>query len=269
MSSPAEPLRARNSSSLEDSLSGGATGQYYRYVRRGIEPLLPPRATRVLDLGAGAGSTSAWLRTFYADARFIAIEGCAALEPELRRNVDEAYIVDLNGPLPEVGAPDLVIALDILEHLADPWDVLSRVVSISAPDVTVIISVPNVAHHSVALPLILHGSFKYCDAGGILDSTHLRFFVRESAFELMTRAGLRVEAAVRSGFEGPRTRLVNRLTLGRMRDMLTKQYILAGRREGAQAAKRGVAWTDWAPGRRKAGLAPTGKRASEPASAAE
>lgn len=135
---------------------------YFRFVRHEIWPLLPPAVSRILDVGAGVDATSAWLRTLYPGCRTVALEGSPKIEPELRGNVvDEAHVVDLNDPLPDVGAPDLVLLLDVLEHLANPWTILRRVVSVMAPDATVIVSVPNVAHLSVSLPLLLRGAFPY------------------------------------------------------------------------------------------------------------
>jgi hypothetical protein len=48
-----------------------------------------------------------------------------------------------------------------------------------------------VRHESVILPLLASGAWEYADAG-ILDRTHLRFFTRASARELLTGAGYAV-----------------------------------------------------------------------------
>jgi hypothetical protein len=55
-----------------------------------------------------------------------------------------------------------------------------------------IASIPNVAHYSVAFPLILGGRWNY-QAEGLLDQTHLRFFVAQTAIKLMTSAGSVIE----------------------------------------------------------------------------
>lgn len=219
----------------------GDNSQSFQFIRREIAPLLPERASRILDVGAGAGATAAWVGARYGNSRTVALEGNPALEGQLRANCDEVHITDLNAELPDVGAPDLVLLLDVLEHLVDPWRVLSNVTSIMAPGATVIVSVPNVAHLSVAMPLLLRGSFAYRDAG-ILDRTHVRFSVRESAAELLKSAGLRVRQGLLTGFDGPRTWLFDRLTLGRARDRLAKQYILAGRRAEAGDGQGPIRW---------------------------
>jgi hypothetical protein len=213
------------------SLPGGDTlnDAYFRQVRRDIDRLLPDSAQRILDVGAGVGATSAWLKSRYPGCTTIAFEGNSAIQDELAKNVDEAFILDLNGPLPDIGAPDLVLCLDVLEHLVQPLDVLRRVTSKMPDNGTVIVSLPNIAHASVSLPLLLQTRFRYRDTG-ILDRTHLRFFDRRSALELMNQAGFIVRGGIRIGFSGPRTRLIDIITVHGMRDHLTKGYVVAGTR---------------------------------------
>jgi trans-aconitate methyltransferase len=215
--------------------------KYFDRVRSEIAPLLPTRATRIVDVGCGVGATSAWLKARYPDAYTIGLEGNAAIREELAANVDELHIVDLNGALPDVGRPDLVLFLDVLEHLSSPDKVLAGLVGQLAPQGVVIVSLPNVAHLSVSLPLLFRARFDYADAG-ILDRTHMRFFVRSSAVTLLNNAGLRVEKALQSGLQGPRARLLDALTFGQMRDHLTKQYILCGVKMNG-TAQGDIAWS--------------------------
>jgi 2-polyprenyl-3-methyl-5-hydroxy-6-metoxy-1,4-benzoquinol methylase len=213
---------------------------YFRRVRHDIDQLLPASARRILDVGAGVGATSAWLKARYPGSTTIALEGNEAIRDELAGNVDEAVILDLNGPIPDVGAPDLVLCLDVLEHLMQPVEVLKRVTSTMADGGTVIVSVPNVAHVSVALPLLLQARFEYRDAG-ILDRTHLRFFDRRSAVALLNEAGFIVRRGIRLGFDGPRARLFDAVTRRTLRDHLTKQFVVAGIR-AASARQGAVEW---------------------------
>jgi len=76
----------------------------------------------------------------------------------------------------------------VLEHLRDPLKVLVELKKFLKPDGSFVISFPNVAHGSVRLSL-LSGRFDYQDIG-LLDSTHLRFFTRESFEELLDDAEL-------------------------------------------------------------------------------
>jgi len=200
--------------------------QYFHHVRSDIEPLSPSTATRILDIGAGAGRTSAWLKSRFPASHTVAMEGNPAMQAELSGNADEAFIVDLNGSMPDFGSPDLILCLDILEHLVQPDVVLARLAASLAAGGTVIVSVPNVAHWSVSVPLLLGAKFEYQDAG-ILDRTHLRFFVRSSLIDLMNRAGLIVGRGIRGGLRGPLTRVADAVTAGTLRDHLTRQYVVA------------------------------------------
>ncbi|MGH7024040.1 MAG: class I SAM-dependent methyltransferase [Caulobacteraceae bacterium] len=212
---------------------------YFDLVRREIRPLLPAAASRIVDVGCGIGGTAKWLKEIYPSAHVIGIEGNGDLRAALSENVDESYIHDLNDEPPDMGQPDLILFLDVLEHLVDPETVLSRFVSRLAVGGSVIISLPNVAHLSVALPLAVSGRWTYADAG-ILDRTHLRFFVQRTAIELAESCGLNVEAALYAGMQGPKSRLIDRATLGLIRDRLAKQFIMRAVREPVGHAK-------WAP----------------------
>jgi 2-polyprenyl-3-methyl-5-hydroxy-6-metoxy-1,4-benzoquinol methylase len=213
---------------------------YFRQVRREIEPLLPGHATRILDVGCGAGATARWLKQRYPAAHVIGWEGNAALAPDLAANVDEARIVDLNAALPDPGPVDLVLFLDVLEHLERPGEVLAQVTASLSEQGTVIVSLPNVAHLSVSLPLLL-GRFTYQDAG-ILDRTHRHFFVRRSVVALLNSAGLDVKRGIRNGLEGPRARLLLAASGGLLRDHLTKQYVVAARPRSHGGRQSAVTW---------------------------
>lgn len=202
---------------------------YYEHVRSDISDLLPAHAKRIVDVGCGAGATLGWLRGRYPTAHTIGLEGNPDVRDTLSRNADEAYTLDLNkDDMPDIGMPDLILFLDVLEHLPDPVAVLERLTRKLAPGGMVIVSVPNVAHFSISIPLMFRGEFTYKDAG-ILDRTHMRFFVQESAVELLEDAGLHVDGGLWSGIDGRKTRLLDRITLGTQRAKLAKQLVLRGR----------------------------------------
>jgi len=72
----------------------------------------------------------------------------------------------------------LVLLLDVIEHMTHPEEFISALFPLLTPGATILLSVPNVAHWSVRLPL-LFGSFRYAERG-ILDKTHVRLFTRSS-----------------------------------------------------------------------------------------
>jgi 2-polyprenyl-3-methyl-5-hydroxy-6-metoxy-1,4-benzoquinol methylase len=208
-------------------LAVAASTDYFEHSRQEIAPLLPAAPGRVLEVGCSSGATLAWLRARWPAAETVGVDGYEPIRDVLAQNADTAIIQNLEAPLPELGRFDLVLALDILEHLTDPATVLQGLVSRLNPGGSVIVSVPNVGHVSILADLLLRRRFQYQDAG-ILDRTHLRFFTEESAVGLMNAAGLIVQQGVVNGLSGRKSKLFNTLTLGLFRHYFAKQYIMLG-----------------------------------------
>jgi 2-polyprenyl-3-methyl-5-hydroxy-6-metoxy-1,4-benzoquinol methylase len=90
---------------------------------------------------------------------------------------------------------DVVTFGDVLEHLRDPAEVLTRVKPLIAPTGYLVASIPNVAHRSLRLSL-LFGEFDYGDMG-LLDRTHLRFFTIRTIEKMMDESGFQIVDMVR------------------------------------------------------------------------
>ena len=85
---------------------------------------------------------------------------------------------------------ECIFALDILEHLKDPEEVLIKLKSKIKSNGTLIVSIPNVSHYSIILSLIKQ-EWIYAD-NGILDRTHLRFFTPKSFESFANKNGWEV-----------------------------------------------------------------------------
>ncbi|AXS80354.1 methyltransferase domain-containing protein [Dechloromonas sp. HYN0024] len=85
---------------------------------------------------------------------------------------------------------DAIVFGDVLEHLLNPVEVLSKSADFLVDDGIVVASLPNVAHIAIRA-MLLEGRWDYGDLG-ILDRTHLRFFTRESSADLFETAGFEV-----------------------------------------------------------------------------
>ena len=88
------------------------------------------------------------------------------------------------------GLFDVIVFADVLEHLVDPDAVLKLATQRLAPGGQILISIPNVAHLTVRIPL-LFGSFTYADRG-IMDRTHLHFYTKQTLSHMITQAGLNI-----------------------------------------------------------------------------
>ena len=198
---------------------------YFDHARREVLPFLPKRFDKVVDVGGSSGGTLSAIREVAGHARTICLDADERSVQRARAEGHEAICCDLNSDLPDVfGDCDVVLLLDILEHLTDPWALLSEVTRRLRPQTTVIVSLPNVRYWEVSLNLTFRGRWDLQDAG-VLDRTHLRFFTRDTGAALVRCGGLKVNQTVPKLGGGCRYRLINIFTLGAFKDFLSAQYL--------------------------------------------
>ena len=87
---------------------------------------------------------------------------------------------------------DVILFADVLEHLKDPLEVLVKFKRYINENGIIICTLPNIAHISIRIAL-MQGKWSYEDSG-ILDETHLRFFTKTTATELIEKANYRTES---------------------------------------------------------------------------
>jgi 2-polyprenyl-3-methyl-5-hydroxy-6-metoxy-1,4-benzoquinol methylase len=215
---------------------------YYHFVRREISPLLPKNPARILEVGAGAGATLMWLKTLCPHSETTAVELNPALSDELKLNADVVIIGPIEESFAKLKTYDLILLLDVLEHLPNSTEALRRLVTLLEPGGHVIVSVPNLAHLSVSIPLLFQRRFDYQEAG-ILDRTHLRFFVEDTAVKLLNDANLVVTEGLISGIQGPKSKLLDFFSCGLLRHHLAKQYIMLGQLADSPIVQQKARWT--------------------------
>ncbi len=163
----------------------------YSKTRFGIAPLLPANVESVLEIGCGTGGTMSWLRSIRSVAYAAAVEISSADGAMAMNSFDDVEIGDIASvPMNFRTAHfDLILALDVLEHLTNAEKTLAILYDRLKPGGTIIISLPNVAHYHVACPLMFKGEWEYADEGP-LDRTHLRFFTESTARRMIEQCGL-------------------------------------------------------------------------------
>lgn len=204
---------------------------YYNHIRLDALSLLPssfvPQA--ILDVGCGEGHTAAYLKKRYETAQVIGIEVNADVAALARENVDQLIEGSIESPdiLLPMNHFDLILCLDVLEHLNDPWKTLSRLKESLSRQGLMLISLPNIQNWRVIMNL-LRGWWEYSDSG-IMDRTHLRFFTSKSAQKSLNQVGLHIVQSQRS--MGKKVKVLNFITCGIFSSFLTFHlYFLVGRK---------------------------------------
>ncbi len=207
------------------------TPGYHDNARRDVLPWLPSTAKRCFDLGCGTGGTLNLLKDKYPDVWLSGVEIDEGSAQKARSAGHEIWCGDADKfnftAHFEQGSLDLILCLDVLEHLVDPWSVVKKLSPLLRKGGKLITSLPNIRYHKLIKSLLVDGDFTYTDEG-LMDRTHLRFFVRKTAEQLVTCGGLNIKSIASAspiktnGLKG----IANRLLGGRLNDLLTLQYML-------------------------------------------
>jgi SAM-dependent methyltransferase len=152
--------------------------------------LIPLTARTVLDVGCGTGALGMAYRRLNPRARLLGIEVDSDAASIAAERLDDVATVDVEtDPLPfDASDLDCVVYGDVLEHLREPWPVISHHAAALGRDGTLLICVPNVEHWSF-IERLLRGTWDY-DAAGLFDRTHLRWFSLDSMRRGLLAAGL-------------------------------------------------------------------------------
>jgi methionine biosynthesis protein MetW len=213
-----------------------ARADAYENPREELQRHVPAGARRVLDLGCASGALGAALKA--RGAYVVGVESDPQYAARARERLDQVVEADLETLEPEgLGRFDVLIAGDVLEHLADPWAVLRRFAAIVEPGGTVVVSLPNVRHWETVFAIAIQGRFPRRNEG-VFDRTHLRWFTLHDAWSLVDQAGLRVDAVERriryrrvgGAKETAAARLLARLPGPRA--FLTYQHVIRARKPG-------------------------------------
>jgi len=177
---------------LDDPLRA-TRGAGYETDRPDVQAHVPRSARSILDLGCSSGALGAALKR-RQPVTVVGVEPILAYASDAAERLDRVVAVDiesfLRAPAPPEAPFDCLIAADVLEHLVDPWTVLSECANLLRQGGTAIISLPNVAYWHGLWRFIRDGRWPLDDQG-VFDRTHLRWFTRDDALELLTQAGLR------------------------------------------------------------------------------
>lgn len=206
---------------------------YYTQARFEMLKYIPSDSSVMLDAGCGTGNFGQLVKEQNPKIEIWGIELDKASADEARAKLDNVLNGDvcvLADTLPDDHF-DCIIFNDILEHLADPYSLLSKIKAKLKPTGSIVCSLPNVRYLPNLRDLILRKQWKYVDAG-ILDKTHLRFFTKSSIidmfvhldFELLSIEGINPIKSVK--FD-----IINILALGTLSDTRYLQFACVAKKK--------------------------------------
>lgn len=200
---------------------------YGTHARADAIAMLDGPLGRVLDVGCAAGGNAPLLRKRGA-TELAGVEIDESLAREARRRYDDVATTSVETELPWKQASfDTILCYDVLEHLYDPWSVLRRLRTLLRPEGRLHVSIPNARNFRLWMPLVLGGRFHY-RAAGLLDVTHIRFFARRDAMDMLERTGYDVAAVHHLPSDTWKKRMAEALTRGRSVEFTAIQWYVLG-----------------------------------------
>lgn len=158
-----------------------------------VQSLLADGYTKFFELGCWTGALGEFLVKKYPIS-WSGLE-CSDHAVALARLKFPVIQHDLNDGIQAIRsiihANDVLVMVDVLEHLHNPILFLKTLQTIIRPDQRLIAILPNVECHQV-IEKLAEGSFEY-ESTGILDETHRYFWTPRSFLKDCTRLGFKVD----------------------------------------------------------------------------
>jgi 2-polyprenyl-3-methyl-5-hydroxy-6-metoxy-1,4-benzoquinol methylase len=186
----------------------------------------------VLDIGCGTGATGAAIRQNFNVGHYSGIELMSEAAKIAKERIDyvisgnvETLINEKKFHDLDKRKYDLILILDVIEHLYDPWGLLNFLRDWLSPDGIIVMSIPNAGNIYVVNKLV-RDRFLY-DEGGLLDKTHIRFFTLRTIQHLVETTKYEIlNTYFKRGNMDTKSKILNIFTLGLLKKMFVVQYIV-------------------------------------------
>lgn len=204
---------------------------YYKHSRPEMLPFVPESAGRILEFGCSGGDFGALVKS-RKDCVYHGVEPHEPSAREAEKKLDKVFNCSAEDffqmPGNQPGFYDVVVFNDVLEHLADPYQLLNQVRPLlNQESGAVMASIPNFLYFYNILEILRTSDFKYREAG-IMDRTHLRFFTKKSMVRMFEDCGYKIKSI--QGINTPnkqnKFRLLNTFFFGKLKDWEFIQYAL-------------------------------------------
>ena len=214
---------------------------YYDWLRQDVVDIVTKVITAdqvesALEIGCASGKTGALLKSKLNVTYYAGLDIVAAATEKAAENIDLALCGNIERMLEDgdfqgldLKTYDMLLYLDVIEHLQDPWAVLKHTSEWLRPGGYVVLSIPN-AGHIYVIKKLLQDRFEYDDRG-LLDRTHLRFFTLHTIKDMLNTCGLAlVTLGNTNDLDILKVKVFNALTFGIFRKQFVKQYLVVARR---------------------------------------
>jgi hypothetical protein len=165
---------------------------YHRFIRKELIDLFSAPRRRVLEIGSSAGYTGQYCKQKFPGVEYWGFELSKAAATESLAQLDkvvcgkfEQQDLAVLGLQPH--SVDGVVLGDVLEHMYDPWRVLTALQPWLSEDAELVISLPNLRNLWL-MNEIAEGRFTYAE-NGLLDITHIRFFTLQEIYGMLESTG--------------------------------------------------------------------------------
>jgi 2-polyprenyl-3-methyl-5-hydroxy-6-metoxy-1,4-benzoquinol methylase len=156
--------------------------------------IMPDNLAKIVEAGCSSGALAQAYKEKNSACHYVGIEVDPEYAAQSQRYCDRVLTANIDqlddAVLGELSNIDCWVFGDVLEHLVDPWAVLTKVKKTLSEDGCIVACIPNMQHWSIQVKLLL-GTLRY-ESTGLLDRTHLRWFTRVTIVELFESAGLQI-----------------------------------------------------------------------------
>ena len=167
--------------------------------------MLPTDSKRLIEIGCSTGALAREYKLINSNCIYTGVEIDLEYAKLAERHCNSVLNLDIEAAdasfYKSREEDDCWIFGDALEHLRDPWLILSKIRKVIPTNGCVVSCIPNAQHWSVQAKLN-SGDFRY-EESGLFDRTHLRWFTRKTIIEMFMLAGFQITNGIPRIFNEP------------------------------------------------------------------
>lgn len=167
--------------------------------------LIPIGSKRLIEIGCSSGALAREFKKLAPEVNYLGIEIDADYAELAKRFCNDTRVLNIEEADEDFWRAqadrDCWIFGDTLEHLQNPWLILSRIYKVIPIGGSVVACIPNAQHWSLQVRLSI-GDFRY-ERDGLMDKTHLRWFTRQTMIEMFDQAGFVIQEGLPRIFDEP------------------------------------------------------------------